>query len=168
MTEDQIAQTKTLFQQVYSVLYKDGKFDVMADQAEADGDIVPAVSQLTVALMNSVIKDAQVQDLGVLFALAITTIADMLEALEQTGMMSKEGDFEAILNNVVAGVLQKNPDIAQQIADDPALQQMMQEVGGPEGVKPALEEEAAGGNERAAGVLEGAEEAQAPRQGGMQ
>ena len=160
MDEQTIEQVKGLFQEAYSAIYSDGAFDAMADQAEADGDVVPAVSQLTGTLINSMVKDAGVTDVEVLFGVAFMLILDMLEALQEVGMTAPDGSVEAIVNKTMQTVLGENPSIAQEIANNPEIQEAMQSMGGPEGMVEGVQEQAAAGGPVAQGVMEGAQTSQ--------
>jgi len=139
MDEQLLEQIKALFQESYSVIYSDGAFDAMADQAEADGDVVPAVSQLTSTIVNSTIKDAGVTDLSVLFGLAIMLIADMLEALQEVGMVAPDDAMQNIINQTMQMVLGENPAIAQAVAENPDIKGAIQAAGGVQQQAPTQE-----------------------------
>jgi len=160
MDAEQLEQIKSLFQSSYKVIYGDGAFDAMADQAEADGQVVPAVSQLTSKVIDTVIKQQGVTDVNVLLGLAIVIASDLLESLQQIGLESVDGDFEQILNNVVSEVLASNQQIAEQIKNDPEVQEMMAQAGGPEGAKADIATSAVQGDEMAQGVMGGAAKSQ--------
>lgn len=130
MDEQLVEQMKGLFQEAYSVIYKDGAFDAMADQAEADGDVVPAVSQLVAKLIDSIIKDAGVTDINVLFGVAIMLIADLLSGLQEVGIMAEEDAMQGIINQTMQAVLGNNPAIAQAVAQDPTVKQAIEAAGG--------------------------------------
>lgn len=128
MDEQLLEQIKALFQQSYSVVYKDGKFDAMADQAEKDGNVVNAVSLLVSKVIASVIKDAGVTDINVLAGLGTILIADLLDGLQQVGIEAQPGDMENIMGKVIQSVLTENPAIAEEIKQNPEVQQMMQQA----------------------------------------
>ena len=159
MSEERLAQVKALFQESYKLIYSGGAFDALSDQAEADGDVVPAVSQLVGSIINSTVKDAGVTDLGVLFGVAIMLMGELLEALQEVNIPNKEGDFELIINKAMMIVLNANPEIAQAVQSNPEIQQAMQAVGGSEGAAQSVEQGAAAGDPTAQGVMQGAQNA---------
>ena len=131
MDEQLLEQIKELFRESYEIIYNGGKFDALADQAEADGDVVPAVSLLVSSIINSTIKSAGVTDLGVLFGLAIMLIADLLGALEEVGITAESETVMAdIINKTMQQVLIENPTIADEVAKNPEIQDAIAQAGG--------------------------------------
>ena len=141
-----------LFQEAYQVIYAGGKFQVMLEQAQTDGDPVNAVAQLTSSIVNSTIKDAGVKDMTVLYSLAVLLISDLLEGLEQAGIQSQEGQMEAIISTVIQNVLASNPAFAQEVLQSPEMQELQASVDGQGGAVEAVAEEA---GVPVQGVLEG-------------
>ena len=131
MDEQLLEQIKALFRESYEIIYNGGKFDAMADQAEADGDVVPAVSQLVSTIINSTIKSAGITDLSVLFGLAIMLISDLLGGLEEVGITPEsETAMADIINRTMQQVLGANPTIADEVAKDPNIQDAIAQAGG--------------------------------------
>ncbi len=126
MEDEILEQIKQLFRESQDAVYGNGAFDAMADQAEATGDVVPAVAQLVASVISSVVKDAGVRDVSVLLGLGIMLIADMLDGLQKVGIEAPADVMNSIINEAMKQVLANNPDLAEEIASDPAMQQAMQ------------------------------------------
>jgi len=152
MNEEQgLEQAQELFRETQEQVYSTGSFDAMADQIEDTGEFAPAISQLASTAIISVVKDAGVKDVGVLFALGIILIADLFDGLQKVGLEAGEEDFNESINLTIQLVMEAIPEFAVMFKEDPQAQEMMKD---PQGTIDRLES----GGELAQGVAEGAEQ----------
>jgi len=128
MDEQTLEQVKQLFQQAYKIMYEDGKFDTMANRVEESGDVVAPVSQLASAIITSVIKDAGVKDVMVVWAFALMLISDMLSTLQDLGTPAPDDAMPKIVSTVVQQVLSSNPKFAELVSQTPEAQEMLQSM----------------------------------------
>lgn len=133
--EDVVSEeVKVLFQKAYKHMYEGGQMDELITMINDGGEIIPLVSGMIVAILNSFIKDGGVEDMRVLFNLGVLLMGDILDTLNQSGIdvnsQVDEQGSQTLISTVVTKVLTANPEFAEMVKNDPATQEFAQAQAG--------------------------------------
>jgi len=142
MDEQLQAEIKDMFQKGYALLYKDGHFDTIREDAEDGGDVAVAVSRFLATIIGKLITEGGVTSPEVLFTVGSLLTIDIVNALAESGVDASEEDITESINQTMVAVLKDNPEFASMIMKDPAVAELMQGLtsGGGEGGVSAPEE----------------------------
>ena len=130
LSEEQKQQVKALFREAFKIAYEQEKFMTVVNSIKEGADAVPLVTELVVAVMSAIIKQTNLQDPMVLMTVASAFIGDLAESLEQAGLGLEGKQVGDIISMSITGVLERNPEFAQSIFQNPKVQELMQQAKG--------------------------------------
>ena len=129
LSQEQLKQFKELFQEGYSMVYADGDFDVMVEHIEGSNDVVAPLSLLLSGVVSTLIQKHKLTDIQVVFTTAISLMTDIADSLQQANIIElDEQQISEIISKSIENVLNDNPEFAEIVTSDPAVQQSLEDL----------------------------------------
>ena len=137
MDEEILDQVQELFRGVYNILYNKGNMDMVADQVEQSGDIVKPVSSMVSMLLIKVFDSGKGDSVDVLLGLAILTISDILETLQELGVEIPEDIMPQIIQETTTITLKQSEGIKEMFMNSPEGAEMLKNLEGGQAPSPS-------------------------------